>query len=90
MAGIDLDVNGRSYTVNVEPNTPLLYVLRNDLELNGPTACGAGEAASCPVGAAIGNAIFDATGARLRHVPFTPGRLLADLQAPSADRLANT
>jgi CO/xanthine dehydrogenase Mo-binding subunit len=30
--------------------------------------------------AAIGNAIFDATGARLRQIPFTPGRVKAALQ----------
>jgi CO/xanthine dehydrogenase Mo-binding subunit len=42
-------------------------------------ATGSGEAASCPVGAAIANAIFDATGARLREVPFTPDRVSAAL-----------
>ncbi len=40
---------------------------------------GAGEAASAPVGAAIGNAIFDATGVRLREAPFTEARLKAAL-----------
>jgi nicotinate dehydrogenase subunit B len=40
---------------------------------------GAGEPAICPVAAAIGNAIFDATGVRLRTVPFTPDRVLAAL-----------
>jgi len=40
---------------------------------------GAGEAALVPVPAAIGNAIFDATGARLRDVPMTPQRVLAAL-----------
>jgi CO/xanthine dehydrogenase Mo-binding subunit len=38
-------------------------------------ATGAGETASAPIAAAIGNAIFDATGARLREVPFTPARV---------------
>jgi CO/xanthine dehydrogenase Mo-binding subunit len=42
---------------------------------------GAGEPAICPVAAAIGNAVFDATGARLRTVPYTPGRVLATLEA---------
>ena len=37
---------------------------------------GAGEPAICPVTAAVGNAIFDATGARVRDVPFTPERVL--------------
>jgi nicotinate dehydrogenase subunit B len=42
---------------------------------------GAGEAASIATAAAIGNAVFDATGARLRQVPFTPERVLQALQA---------
>ena len=40
---------------------------------------GAGEAASTPVPAALGNAIFDATGVRLRTVPFRADRLKAAL-----------
>ena len=42
-------------------------------------ATGAGETAITIVAAAIGNAIFDATGARIRQVPFTPGRIKAAL-----------
>jgi nicotinate dehydrogenase subunit B len=42
-------------------------------------ACGAGETAITVVAAAIGNAIFDATGARVRQVPFTPERVKAAL-----------
>jgi nicotinate dehydrogenase subunit B len=42
-------------------------------------AAGAGEAACRPVAAAIGNAIFDATGIRLRRAPFTPARVKAAL-----------
>jgi nicotinate dehydrogenase subunit B len=38
---------------------------------------GAGEASTCPVAAAIGNAIFHATGARLREYPFKPDRVKA-------------
>jgi CO/xanthine dehydrogenase Mo-binding subunit len=43
-------------------------------------ATGAGETAITVVPAAIGNAIFDATGVRLRDVPFTPERILAALK----------
>jgi len=41
---------------------------------------GAGEAATSPIPAAIANAIFDATGARVRQVPFTPDRVRAALR----------
>jgi len=41
---------------------------------------GAGEISICPMGAAIGNAIFDATGVRLRTLPYTPERVLAALK----------
>ena len=40
---------------------------------------GAGEAATAPVAAALANAVFDATGVRLRTVPFTPARVKAAL-----------
>ena len=40
---------------------------------------GAGEAASAPVAAALSDAVFDATGVRLRTVPFRPDRVLAAL-----------
>ena len=42
---------------------------------------GAGEPSTRPVAAALANALFDATGRRLRRVPFTPERLLAALNA---------
>jgi CO/xanthine dehydrogenase Mo-binding subunit len=44
-------------------------------------ATGAGETAITATAAAIGNAVFDATGARLREVPFTPARVKAALDA---------
>ncbi|HXZ09587.1 MAG TPA: molybdopterin cofactor-binding domain-containing protein [Paraburkholderia sp.] len=47
----------------------------------GVPATGAGETAITVVAAAIGNAIFDATGARVREVPFTPERIKAALAA---------
>jgi len=50
MANITLRVNGESRAVNVEPDTPLLYVLRNDLELNGPKfGCGLAQCGACTV-----------------------------------------
>jgi CO/xanthine dehydrogenase Mo-binding subunit len=44
-------------------------------------ATGAGETAITVIGAAIGNAVSDATGARLRQIPFTPERVKASLNA---------
>ena len=42
---------------------------------------GAGEVSITVAGAAIANAIFDATGARVRQIPFTPARVLEALGA---------
>jgi nicotinate dehydrogenase subunit A len=57
MAAITLTVNGKSRMVNTDPTTPLLYVLRNDLELNGPRfGCGLSQCGACTVilnGAAV-------------------------------------
>ena len=50
MATVTLRVNGERRTVTVEPDTPLLYVLRNDLELNGPKfGCGLAQCGACTV-----------------------------------------
>jgi nicotinate dehydrogenase subunit A len=47
---IRLTVNGRIHDVDAAPDTALLYVLRNDLELNGPKyGCGLGECGTCTV-----------------------------------------
>ncbi|MEH3144840.1 MAG: (2Fe-2S)-binding protein [Methylobacterium frigidaeris] len=47
---VRLSVNGRSHEVAAAPATPLLYVLRNDLALNGPKfGCGLGECGACTV-----------------------------------------
>lgn len=43
-----LKVNGRNVVVEADPKTALLYILRNDLELNGPKyGCGLGECGAC-------------------------------------------
>ena len=50
MANLTLRVNGRARTVDVEASTPLLYVLRNDLDLHGPRfGCGLGQCGACTV-----------------------------------------
>jgi aerobic-type carbon monoxide dehydrogenase small subunit (CoxS/CutS family) len=50
MSKITLKVNGTTHTVDVEPSTPLLYILRNDLGLHGPRfGCGLGQCGACAV-----------------------------------------
>jgi len=47
---LTLKVNGKSHTVDVDPSTPLLYILRNDLGLQGPRfGCGLGQCGACTV-----------------------------------------
>ncbi len=47
---IELRVNGRLATIDIAPSTPLLYVLRNDLRLDGPRfGCGLGQCGACTV-----------------------------------------
>ena len=47
---ISVKVNGAAHTVPAEPDTPLLYVLRNDLALNGAKfGCGLGQCGACTV-----------------------------------------
>lgn len=67
----------RSLPVGFEvPAVETVLINRTDAR-----ATGAGETAITVVAAAVGNAIFDATGARLREVPFTPERVKAALAA---------
>lgn len=50
MAVISLTVNGRAHSVDADPATPLLYVLSDDLQLNGPKfGCGLGQCGCCTV-----------------------------------------
>src|SRR5262250_2579265 len=50
MSSIALTVNGERHTVDVDPATPLLYVLSDDLALRGPKfGCGLGQCGSCTV-----------------------------------------
>jgi nicotinate dehydrogenase subunit A len=50
MANITQQVNGAVRNVTAEPDAPLLYILRNDLELNGPKfGCGLAQCGACTV-----------------------------------------
>ena len=50
MSIVKLNVNGATHEVDVDPSTPLLYVLRNDLDLHGPRfGCGMGQCSVCTV-----------------------------------------
>ena len=50
MSNTTLKVNGKSHTVDIDPSTPLLYILRNDLGLQGPRfGCGLGQCGLCTV-----------------------------------------
>jgi nicotinate dehydrogenase subunit A len=50
MSAFNFKVNGQSHTVDVDPATPLLYVLADDLQLRGPKfGCGLGQCGSCTV-----------------------------------------
>ena len=50
MSNVTLKVNGTNHTVDIDPSTPLLYILRNDLGLRGPRfGCGLGQCGACTV-----------------------------------------
>jgi nicotinate dehydrogenase subunit B len=68
-----------------DPLPEIVTVVLNPLDV---PQLGAGECTITTVAAAVGNAVFDATGARLRQAPFTPARVLAALRrrTPGQDR----
>ena len=50
MSNVTLKVNGKSHTLDIDSATPLLYILRNDLNLRGPRfGCGLGQCGACTV-----------------------------------------
>lgn len=81
MAKFTLRVNGAARTVDVEPATPLLYVLRNDLELQGPRfGCGLGQCGACTV--IIGD---QAVRSCIRPVSMVQGAEVTTLEGLSKD-----
>ena len=78
-----LSVNGRSHAVDVPAATRLLYVLRNDLGLNGPKyGCGLGECGACTV-------LIDGVGARSCVLPCAAavGRTVTTLEGLAGSRV---
>jgi aerobic-type carbon monoxide dehydrogenase small subunit (CoxS/CutS family) len=65
MSSTTLKVNGKTHTLEIDPSTPLLYILRNDLDLQGPRfGCGLGQCGACTVivnGMAIRSCIMPAS-----------------------------
>ena len=77
-----LSTDWASYPILRHDQVPRVEV--DLIDRPGEPSWGAGEPTACAIPAAIGNAVFDATGARLRAVPFTPEQVLAALARPIA------
>jgi len=77
MAKLSLRVNGKTQTVDAEPEMPLLYALRNDLRLNGPKfGCGLAQCGACTVimdGKAIRSCVTPMSDARNKAVTTLEG-----------------
>jgi nicotinate dehydrogenase subunit A len=77
MARISLRVNGRSRVVDTDPSTPLLYVLRDDLGLNGPKfGCGLSQCGCCTVmleGNAVRSCSIAVSNAQNRNITTLEG-----------------
>jgi nicotinate dehydrogenase subunit A len=86
MARISLRVNNQSRVVDTDPTTPLLYVLRDDLELHGPRfGCGLGQCGACTVimdGSAVRSCSIPVTAAQNRSITTLEG--LGSVEHPHA------
>lgn len=62
---IELNVNGKNYQINIEPDTPLLWVIREQLKLTGTKyGCGVGQCGACTV-------LFDGAAMRSCSLPVS-------------------
>jgi nicotinate dehydrogenase subunit A len=86
MASYALRVNGETRKVTVEPDVPLLYVLRNDLELNGPRyGCGEAQCGACTVlidGKAVRSCVTPVSAAAKGRITTIEGLGTADRLHP--------
>jgi nicotinate dehydrogenase subunit A len=77
VAQISLKVNGKTHALEVDPSTPLLYVLRDNLELHGPRfGCGLAQCGACSVlleGNAIRSCVTPVSAVRGRNVTTLEG-----------------
>jgi nicotinate dehydrogenase subunit A len=77
MARIPLRVNGKTHVIDAEPDMPLLYALRNDLQLNGPKfGCGMAQCGACTViidGNAIRSCVTPVSAAQNKPVTTLEG-----------------
>ena len=77
MARIPLQVNGKPQVIDAEPDMPLLYALRNDLQLNGPKfGCGLAQCGACTVileGSAIRSCITPMSAVQSKSVTTLEG-----------------
>ena len=77
MAEFTLKVNGKARKVDVDPSTPLLYVLRNDLDLRGPRfGCGLAQCGACSVimeGNAIRSCVTPVSAAANKNITTLEG-----------------
>jgi nicotinate dehydrogenase subunit A len=85
MTKLSLNINGHARAVDVESDTPLLYVLRDDLGLKGPRfGCGLGQCGACTViidGAAVRSCIYPASSAAGHKITTLEG--LGSSEKPS-------
>jgi nicotinate dehydrogenase subunit A len=83
---IRLNVNGTTHQIDADPNTPLLYVLREDLKLNGAKfGCGLGQCGACTVmadGEAIYSCITPVSALQNRRIRTVEGLGTVDKPGP--------
>lgn len=85
---IELNINGQSLSLDIEPETPLLWVLRDELGLTGTKfGCGVASCGACTVavdGVATRSCVMPVSalqGTRIRTIEAEPDRITAALQA---------